>query len=122
MRALVVDDCRATRRMLGLVLSDLGIEHLEATDGLNALEQLEKHESIDVVFADWNMPGLNGLEFVRRVRANARFDGLRILMVSVNTDTADLATALEAGVDDYLMKPFDKQMVASKLQLMGSLA
>lgn len=119
MRALVVDDCRATRRVLGLVLSDLGIEHLEAADGQAALEQLQKHDSIDVVFVDWNMPGMNGLEFVRRVRANARFDGLRILMVSVNTDTADLTAALEAGVDDYLMKPFDKQMVASKLQLMG---
>jgi two-component system chemotaxis response regulator CheY len=106
---------------LGLILSDLGVEYVEAADGQQAWDLLQQDDDIDVVFVDWNMPTMDGLEFVRRVRSSPRYDGLRMLMVSVNSSTSDLTVALQAGVSDYLMKPFDKPMVKSKLQLMGSL-
>jgi two-component system, chemotaxis family, chemotaxis protein CheY len=102
-----------------MVLSDLGIEFVEAEDGQQALDVLESDGAIDVAFVDWSMPTMDGMEFLRRVRATSRWDSVQILMVTVNTEMANVSEALEAGANEYVMKPFDKEIVTSKLQLLG---
>jgi two-component system, chemotaxis family, chemotaxis protein CheY len=119
MRALVIDDCKATRAMLARILHGLGLDVVEAEDGLEALALLDGLEPEDVVFVDWNMPHLNGLDFVRELRSELGRGSLRVLMVTGRNDLSDVTSALEAGVDEYLMKPFDREMIAAKLQLMG---
>jgi two-component system, chemotaxis family, chemotaxis protein CheY len=119
MRALVVDDSKAVRTLLSKLLTELGFEVSVAGHGLEALRRLEETGPVDLALVDWNMPTMNGIEFVRAVRANAAFEKLRVMMITTQTETADLATALEAGADEYLMKPFTKIMVLEKLRLLG---
>jgi len=119
MRALVVDDSKATRSILSKMLTELGFDVSVAGHGVEALRQLEEGGPVDLALVDWNMPTMNGIEFVRAVRANAAFEKLRVMMITTQTETADLATALEAGADEYLMKPFTKVMVLEKLRLLG---
>jgi two-component system chemotaxis response regulator CheY len=121
MRALVVDDSRALRMILRNMLRQLGFEVLEAGDGRQALEQLEHGRRPDVVLVDWNMPVMNGLEFVQQVRARREFDDLLLMMVTTETDRKRIEAALGAGVNEYVMKPFDTGVIADKLQLLGLL-
>lgn len=119
MRALVVDDSKAVRSILSKLLAELGFDVAVAGHGLEALRELETNGPVDVALVDWNMPTMNGLELLRAIRANAAFAQLRVMMITSQTETADLAEALEAGADEYLMKPFTKVMVLEKLRLLG---
>jgi two-component system, chemotaxis family, chemotaxis protein CheY len=119
MRALVVDDSSTTRFLLGMILKELDIECLTAVDGVQALRLLGQIGKVDFLFVDCNMPKLDGLALVNTVRAQAEYDPVRILMVTVNSDLESVTAALAAGVSDYVMKPFDKQMIASKLELLA---
>lgn len=121
MQALVVDDSRALRRILGNMLRQIGFDVAEAANGREALQQLEQCDRTDVALVDWNMPEMNGLEFVREVRAQGRFGGLRMMMVTTETEVDQMSTVLAAGANEYLMKPFDQRALADKLQLMGLL-
>ena len=73
----------------------------------------------DLALVDWNMPEMNGLEFVRSVRANSRFDHVPLMMVTTETDMERVSSALEAGANEYVMKPFTKDVILEKLQLLG---
>jgi two-component system chemotaxis response regulator CheY len=119
MRALVVDDSRVARRIIGGTLLDLGFEVSESDDGQQAVERLYSGESFDVMLVDWNMPVMNGCEMVRAVRANLLLDEVKIMMVTVETSMDHVREALEAGANEYLMKPFTKDLLVGKLQLMG---
>src|SRR5215211_199101 len=122
MQALILDDSRTLRRILGDMLRQLGFEVAEAADGREALQLLEKAGLPDVVLVDWNMPTMNGLEFVQAVRAQDRLRDLPLMMVTTETEMDQMATALAAGANEYLMKPFDKDAVAEKLQLLEVLS
>lgn len=119
MRALVVDDSRSMRRIIGQIMIDLGYEVSEAGDGLEALQQLEALGPPDVVLTDWNMPNMNGLELVRSVRANPVFRGTPMVMVTSETEMGRMVSAFAAGVNEYVMKPFDRSMILEKLKLLG---
>jgi two-component system chemotaxis response regulator CheY len=119
MRALVVDDSRAMRAILRKILAAHGFEVFEAGTGVEALQELGRIGRPDLALVDWNMPVMNGLELVRFVRADPRYEGLRILMVTTETEMQSMSEALEAGVDEYAMKPFTAEVIAEKLTVLG---
>ena len=119
MKAMVVDDSRPIRRIEGDILRELGFETVEAGNGRQALERLEEGELPKVVLVDWNMPEMNGLEFIRAVRSNARFQSVVMLMVTTEIETDQMLRALSAGADEYLMKPFQRESLVDKLRLLG---
>jgi two-component system, chemotaxis family, chemotaxis protein CheY len=119
MRALVVDDSSAMRAILGMTLRRKGFEVLQARDGMEALSVLSRAQEVGLMLIDWNMPGMNGLELVQRVRQLPQFDATRILMVTTETGMGQMAEALSAGANEYIMKPFTPDVVIDKLQLLG---
>lgn len=118
MLALVVDDSRAVRLIIGKILGELGIGVIEAGTGREALERMTEHPDLELVLLDWNMPEMNGLEYVRAVRAMREFDPVRILMVTSETEQEQVFRALDAGANEYLMKPFTKEVLIAKLSLL----
>lgn len=119
MLALVIDDSKAIRLILGKTLKDLGFEVIDAGNGVEAIERLKKAGKVDLALVDWNMPEMNGYEFVCEVRKNTAYKDLRLMMVTTETETSQVIKALEAGADEYLMKPFTKEMIQEKLSIMG---
>jgi two-component system chemotaxis response regulator CheY len=118
-RALVIDDSRAIRLILGKIVKEIGFDVLEAGNGLDALEQLKNSDRIDLALVDWNMPEMNGYEFVCAVRKDHQYDDLMLMMVTTETEMSQVVKALEAGANEYLMKPFTKEMILEKLNVMG---
>ncbi len=118
MRALVIDDSRTVRIILRQALGESGLDVVEAANGREGLEQLRANEDVGLVLVDWNMPEMNGLEFVRAVRARREYDPVRIMMVTTETEQEQVVRALEAGANEYLMKPFNKDVLVAKLHLL----
>ena len=119
MRALVVDDSRAMRLILRRMLREVGFEVFEASNGREALEVLQEIGKPDLILVDWNMPEMNGFEFICAVRANQSFDNILMMMVTTETEMTQVVKALDAGVNEYVMKPFTKEVILEKLDLMG---
>ena len=121
MRALIVDDSRTVRAIIGKTLRELGMEVAEAGNGREGVAQMHAVAGIELVLVDWNMPEMNGLEFVEAVRAERAFDAVRIMMVTTETEHAQVMRALKAGANEYLMKPFTPDVLVAKLGLMNVL-
>ena len=119
MHALVVDDSRAMRLILGRILRDSGCEVSEACDGREALSVLASGVSPDVALVDWNMPVMNGLELVQALRGDASYQGMRVVMVTTESETTSVIQALDAGADEYIFKPFTGEAVLDKLAMLG---
>ena len=119
MAALVIDDSKAIRSILRRILNSAGIEVFEAGDGQEALDCLQRIQSIDFALVDWDMPGMDGYEFIRTVRANPIYLHLRLMMVTAESERDQIAEALAAGADEYIMKPFTRDAVLDKLKLLG---
>lgn len=120
MRALVVDDSRAMRMLLKTILKAEGFETVEAGHGGEGLERLkEAAAAMNVALVDWNMPEMNGLEFVKAVRSTAAYDDMRVIMVTTEAELPKMAEALESGANEYLMKPFTKEALHDKLVMVG---
>jgi two-component system chemotaxis response regulator CheY len=119
MRALVVDDSRTMRAIMTRHLHDLGVEVHEASTGIEGLTALHRIGKTDLVMIDWNMPEMDGFELLRRIRADSQFDETRLMMVTTESEMANVASALEAGANEYLMKPFDRDALLEKLLLLG---
>ncbi len=119
MRALVIDDSRAMRALLGRLLGEIGFSVEEAGNGREGLEHLQAHGIPDVVLVDWNMPEMSGFEFVQAVRANRDYDAVRLIMVTTETEMTRVVKALGAGLDAYVMKPFTKEAVVEQLERIG---
>ncbi|ACG76711.1 chemotaxis protein CheYIV [Phenylobacterium zucineum HLK1] len=115
---LVVDDSRVIRKVARRILEDLGFEVAEAGDGLEAMSWCHA-DMPDAILLDWRMPVMDGLEFVRRLRAEPGGDRPRVVFCSVENDLERIREALDAGADEYIMKPFDGEIVASKLAHVG---
>lgn len=119
-KALVVDDSKAIRMILARTLRELGYEVREAANGREALEAVEAEKAaIGLVLADWNMPEINGLELLKRLRQTPGLSSLVVVMVTTETELDQMAVALEAGANEYIMKPFTKEILVEKLQLVG---
>jgi two-component system chemotaxis response regulator CheY len=119
-KALVVDDSRAVRMILSRTLKELGFEVREAANGKEALEVIEAEKTaVTLVLADWNMPEMNGLELLKQLRQKPGLASLVVVMVTTETELDRMAAALEAGANEYVMKPFTKEILVEKLQLAG---
>ncbi len=119
-KALIVDDSRAVRMILARTLKELGFEVREAANGREALEVIETEKTaVSLVLADWNMPEVNGLELLKRLRQKPELSSLVVVMVTTETELDQMAAALEAGANEYVMKPFTKDILVEKLQLVG---
>ena len=119
MLALVVDDSSTMRMILKQLLSKIGFQVVEAANGREALDRLAETAHTNIVLVDWNMPEMTGLDFVRAVRAQHSYDALPLVMVTTNTELERVATALEAGANEYVMKPFTLDVIREKLGLLG---
>lgn len=119
MRALVVDDDPAIRRLISSILKNLGFEVSQAGNGLEGLEQLAKLGPPNVILVDLYMPEMNGLEFVTAVRSNSVYTDLPIIMVTTEVEMAQMELTFYAGVNEYIMKPFEPIMIQEKLQMVG---
>ena len=118
MRALIVDDSRAMRLIHGRILGELGFETVDAENGREALRRVAAAGPLDVVLLDWNMPEMNGYDLLVALRAGSATRSLPIIMVTTETETAQVVRALEAGANEYIMKPFTKDVVRDKLDLL----
>jgi len=118
MRALIVDDSRFVRDFLRGLLEKRGIECAQAADGQAALDQIHRGLPFDLALVDWNMPVMNGLEMLKQMRAEGYSD-VKVMMVTTEAENDFIVRALDAGADEYLMKPFDDQALTEKLELLG---
>ncbi len=97
----------------------LGFECVEAGNGLEGLDRLKQFGAPDVVLVDWNMPEMNGLDFIKAVRAVPEYQELPLMMVTTETEMERMALAFMAGVNEYVMKPFCAETIREKLELIG---
>jgi two-component system chemotaxis response regulator CheY len=117
---LVVDDSRVVRKVARRILEDLGVEVAEAGDGVEALAWV-RTAMPDFILLDWNMPVMNGMEFLRKLRTEPGGQAPQVVFCSVENDLDRIREALDEGACEYIMKPFDGDIVASKLALAGVL-
>ena len=119
MKTLVIDDAKAMRIILKQIIQSLGGQVEEAGNGQEGLEKLKSMGQADLVLVDWNMPVMNGLDFVRAVRTDANYRKLPIMMVTTETESSQMGKALAAGANEYVTKPFTKDTIQGKLKLLG---
>jgi two-component system chemotaxis response regulator CheY len=116
MKILIVDDFSTMRRIIKNLLRDLGFTNTaEADDGLTALPMLQSG-NFDFLVTDWNMPGMNGIDLLRTVRADERLKNLPVLMVTAEAKRDQIIEAAQAGVNGYVVKPFTAQGLKDKIE------
>jgi two-component system chemotaxis response regulator CheY len=119
MRALILDDSRAMRMVLRRIMHAAGFEVVEAADGRQGLDVLSAGPLPDVALVDWNMPGIDGLSFVKAVRDDPAYRRMTLMMVTTESEHDQVARALAAGAHEYIIKPFTADAVVDKLELLG---
>ena len=115
-KILVVDDFATMRRILKNILKQLGFTNItEADDGTTALEELKK-ANYDLIISDWNMPKMTGLDLLKKVRSDATLKEIPFLMVTAEAQKQNVIEAVQAGVSNYVVKPFTAEAIADKLK------
>jgi two-component system chemotaxis response regulator CheY len=122
MLALVVDDSRAMRSILTRLLGGLGFDVAQAGDGAEALSVLDAGTRPNVILVDWNMPVMDGLTFIKNVRAREDLRDISLMMVTTESEQGQIVRALAAGAHEYVIKPFTDEVIAEKLALLGLVA
>ncbi|WCL55373.1 MULTISPECIES: response regulator [Kordiimonadales] len=117
---LVVDDSKVIRKVARRILEELQFEIGEAVDGKDALDQCIA-KMPDVVLLDWNMPVMNGLEFLVALRSQTGVKQPIVVFCTTENDMAHIRQAIEAGADEYIMKPFDREIIEAKFNQVGLL-
>jgi two-component system chemotaxis response regulator CheY len=115
---LVVDDSSVIRKVARRILEGLDFQILEAETGEEAIESC-KRQLPDAILLDWNMPKMDGYDFLRVLRRLPGGDGPKVVFCTTENDVAHIARALHAGANEYIMKPFDKDIVEAKFQEVG---
>lgn len=115
---LVVDDSKVIRKVARRILEDLDFEIEEAVDGHDAWEQCQK-KMPDVVLLDWNMPVMNGLDFLKKLRGADVEKQPLVVFCTTENDMAHIRAAIEAGANEYIMKPFDREIIEAKFSQVG---
>ena len=116
MKILLVDDSNSMRRIQKKLLAQLGeTDIVEAADGVLALKELQTVGQVDLILTDWNMPNMDGISFVREVRANDDWKAIPIIMVTTEGEKSRILEAAQAGVNNYLTKPFTPDLLAKKI-------
>lgn len=119
MKVLVVDDSRAIRVIIKKILEEMGFQVLEAEHGQTALHVLEGNSDIVLMMVDWNMPVMNGLDLIKAVRKEGTHKDMWIMMVTTETEMDNMAKAMVAGANEYVMKPFTKEIIQEKIKILG---
>lgn len=119
MKALIIDDSSTVRSIIAKMLKEWGIENVQAENGEVAFSTLKQNPDVTIAFVDWNMPVMSGIQFVKLVRAEEKYNPVKLVMVTTETEMPQISTALEAGVDEYIMKPFTKEIFKDKLSILG---
>lgn len=119
MQALIIDDNIEIRRLLRMILERFGYQVREAVNGRDGLEILRTNPLPNLVLVDWKMPEMDGVTFLRAVRADRDLMKLKIMMVTGVNDLKEIESAIEAGADEYIMKPFTQRALKEKLGLLG---
>jgi len=119
MLALVVDDSRAMRAILTRLLNGLGFDVAQAGHGEEALGVIDAGTRPDVILVDWNMPVMDGLTFVKNIRAREDMRDVSLMMVTTESEQGQIVRALAAGAHEYVIKPFTDDVIAEKLALLG---
>jgi two-component system chemotaxis response regulator CheY len=115
MNVLVVDDAATMRRIVRSLLRELGIKNVrEAEDGVQALEDLARMKA-DLVVSDWSMPNMTGIELLRAIRVNETLKEIPVLMVTAESKKENIMEAVQAGVSNYIVKPFNSKTLEEKL-------
>ena len=117
-KCLVVDDSSVIRKVARRILEDIGFEITEAEDGQQALDAC-KTEMPDAVLLDWNMPVMDGLEFLSKLREENGGDEPIVVFCTTENDVAHITKAIRAGANEYIMKPFDREILSAKFQEVG---
>jgi two-component system chemotaxis response regulator CheY len=117
MAILTVDDSTTIRRIVKRSLDEMGMEVLEAADGVQALKVMEERgDAVQLVILDWNMPGMSGLEVLKTIKATPKYKDVVVMMLTSEADQTFVVEALKAGAQNYLTKPFDGKMLTLKIQ------
>jgi two-component system chemotaxis response regulator CheY len=125
MLTMVIDDSRAMRMILSRILAQLGFEVVEAANGKEAMQYLTDNvlngdrAAPGLALVDWNMPEMNGLEFVTALRAEPRLRSMTLMMVTTESEQSQIVRALAAGAHEYVIKPFTPDAIVDKLALLG---
>jgi two-component system chemotaxis response regulator CheY len=120
MQAMVIDDSRAMRLILARIAGQLGFDVVQAGNGREALERLAELETTpELALVDWNMPEMNGLEFIVAVRKEPRYKSMTLMMVTTESEQGQIVRALAAGAHEYVIKPFTPDAIVEKLALLG---
>ena len=119
MKALVIDDSTGARKLVARVLHSLGFVVHDEPLATTALVHLQQGNEYDIALVDVNMPEMNGIEFVRAVRANSNWDQMFLFMVTSDSSETRMIEAMEAGADEYFLKPVKSDALQSKLELLG---
>ena len=123
LKFLIVDDSLTMRRIVANSLKNLGYEnYVEAGDGKEALSKLASDDTINFVITDWNMPGWSGLDLVKAIRGNDKLAQLPVLMVTTRGVKEDIVEALNAKVNNYIVKPFTPQILKDKISQILAIA
>jgi two-component system chemotaxis response regulator CheY len=115
---LVVDDSKVIRKVARHILETLDFAVEEAEDGRQALTRCEQ-QMPDMVLLDWNMPVMGGMEFLRTLRQRGGGDQPKVVFCTTESDAGHIRAAIDAGADEYVMKPFDRETLERKLQIVG---
>jgi len=115
MKIMVVDDCRTTRKLLGLYLKAKGFDIVFAENGLDAMEKLAT-DNINLILSDLNMPYMDGIEFIKTLRSDPYWSHMPIIMVSTEADFEERERAFKAGANGYIVKPVTADMVIEKIR------
>ena len=120
MQAMVIDDSRAMRLILARIAGQLGFDVVQAGNGREALERLAELETTpELALVDWNMPEMNGLEFIVAVRKEPKYKSMTLMMVTTESEQGQIVRALAAGAHEYVIKPFTPDAIVEKLALLG---
>ncbi len=119
MRALIVDDSRTMRIIISKIVKELGFETGDAGHGGEALDWIANNGFPELVCCDWNMPEMNGLEFVKAARELPGNEAMQIMMITTESEAENVMAALESGANEYLMKPFTKESIQDKMSILG---
>lgn len=119
-RALVVDDSLTVRKIIRRIMESLGFAVDEAADGRAALDAI-RQRSVDVVMLDWNMPVMDGITFLREIRVDPSIARTTVIFCTSMNELPQIQEALDAGADEYVMKPFDEELIREKLEQTGVL-
>ena len=117
-RCLIVDDSSVIRKVARRILENFSFAVIEASDGRQALDVCAK-DMPEAILLDWNMPVMDGFDFLRALRAMPSGDKPKVVFCTTENDLAHIARAMHAGADEYIMKPFDKEIVEAKFQEVG---